>query len=1059
MYLTRVAHHEREHWLEMVWHHAGLTVLYGRNRNQKTGEWERGTPANKYLEQEFAPANDPTIYTSCLLRIKLLKCEQLQPWQVFKALRSAMQKRGHRQVPWAEKTRTTSSSEKLDPQYLEAIDKWQRFKNEVPERFHYPCYYDAWRMGLWTPGKPDRLLSHTDCHAQSTRNVRFNAEDVEKEIMTLAANALKQLPALSSKFKLLKAKGWPQPHEHTGKTTLIPVAADTFGAFLCYGPAGEPFASYAPDSSNPAAMLLRQGSNDDWMGVLGQKIPRFDNRILDNCCLLPRYHVCKVDPRLDYKTGKPFPESLLASEVVFLMKLKNTLVQEPNSQRKLTVQEIRKVFEVLSADIAAIAPDSKEWASKIVNCFSLSKSDWLRKPGIKELTLRPLPGHEVIKAPKETGRSRFSRPVLKILKELILSGESPEAFARTLSPDIRKNQNEQKGLVIKDLQFLRAMGFSWEDLYIPSQTLESLAARHTRNGKINASAAIAELLGSITDPVVRHRLSVFTDRLRYLHRQFGVPEKVALEFVREDFMGPKRKAELLKFQAAREKARKEAREQVSILGLGGKSAALKYELLKAQGGICIFTGKSLSACKLNDYEIEHIVPRNHPRVIGPDAMINYVLTTHETNREKTNQTPYEWFHKECPDQWDGYLERVKKYATTLRNKKVQLLTSANAPELVERYTALAETAWISKLAQTVVSLYFGWKNGCDAAGHKRITIVSGGLTGRLRRKFRLNSILNPCPKGEDEFLWEEKCEKNRNDDRHHALDAMIISFIPDWVRNPSKTSFFQLPKDIKKRLAKEIVSVVPRNLCYEKPTLKETIYGARQDNGQTAIVNRVSLLSCAYKPVAKGKVVFDLEYALKNARAIRDPHIAQKVVDFLATHPCEKDWRDFCSDITQTKWPKQGARILKVSVYCASADEYKDLSKDGTGAWRHGDPHKGQIIYHDPSGKLVVRPVYAHDSIQSVKNEIRQLGKEAHVYAFVYSGCTFETMRTLPVDLYRMVDSKTKHRSPASLPLPPGKYMLNTLMKSQGVEFTSSTGQRMAASLKVLVEAGMCPCE
>ncbi len=148
-----------------------------------------------------------------------------------------------------------------------------------------------------------------------------------------------------------------------------------------------------------------------------------------------------------------------------------------------------------------------------------------------------------------------------------------------------------------------------------------------------------------------------------------------------------------------------------------------------------------------------------------------------------------------------------------------------------RYTALAETAWITKLAQTIISICFGWQNGVGADGRKRVTAVSGGLTARVRRKYCLNSILNPCPEGEDAFLWEEKCEKNRSDDRHHALDAMVISFIPGWVRDVRKEHFFRFPEPIHQNAKgffdREIVGVVPKNIALEKPSLEETIYGRR----------------------------------------------------------------------------------------------------------------------------------------------------------------------------------------------------------------------------------------
>jgi hypothetical protein len=63
--------------------------------------------------------------------------------------------------------------------------------------------------------------------------------------------------------------------------------------------------------------------------------------------------------------------------------------------------------------------------------------------------------------------------------------------------------------------------------------------------------------------------------------------------------------------------------------------------------------------------------------------------------------------------------------------------------------------------------------------NRRVIVISGGLTARIRRKYRLNSLLNPPPPGTPELVqWEEKAEKNRADDRHHALDAMVINFLP-----------------------------------------------------------------------------------------------------------------------------------------------------------------------------------------------------------------------------------------------------------------------------------------
>jgi CRISPR-associated endonuclease Csn1 len=121
--------------------------------------------------------------------------------------------------------------------------------------------------------------------------------------------------------------------------------------------------------------------------------------------------------------------------------------------------------------------------------------------------------------------------------------------------------------------------------------------------------------------------------------------------------------------------------------------------------MCLYCGQSFAATKLDEYEIEHIVPRSQN---GPDAMVNFVLAHHECNAAKGEQTPFQWWHNNTGQiapsiDWDGYTKLVHSRATPLRNKKVQLLLREDAPELVQRYTALAETAWISKLAQTIAS--------------------------------------------------------------------------------------------------------------------------------------------------------------------------------------------------------------------------------------------------------------------------------------------------------------------------------------------------------------------
>jgi CRISPR-associated endonuclease Csn1 len=1036
MWRTRQAHKAREAWLDEVWKKAGLTPLIGRrvgkvdgagqwiepkDWKKKKGTWKLKHEGDEKLEREFAKAGDPTCYTSCLLRIKLLRGEKLEEWQIYKALHSAVQKRGYGRVPWASRDvgqknlteeelakalkKQDDELAKKDPTYKAAVEAWPKFKQEVPDKqFHYPCFYDAQKMGLWNPAQPDELKERIDHDATSTRRVRFDREDVNREIAELMRQAAKQNDKLKRSFEQWKKTGWKADDPKRGDDGVFPVHASDIGEFLVYGPPGKPdelaekdFGAYLKFRQERS---LHPGSTDDWMAATGQKTPRFDNRIINDCAVFEGMKVCNVAIRYDQKNQRIYPDSLLYAEVTFLMKLKNTLVEDVNGQRKLTVEEIRKIIAVVSKEAQAVKHDLKRWSEAVAKRYALIQRDWGNKKGIKEMNLRPLKGHEEVKAPKTEGRSRYSRPALKVIKALLLSGQKPSLFLKRLEDrepllldeigmDVHDadpvkiiNGNKQKCalprpyILTKHLKFLRDLAQTsdtWEGIYIPEQRLDALEARHRDDdGQVNRLAAIQELIGSNNDPIVRHRLSTFAERLMALEEAYGVPSEIVLEFVRTDFMGDDAKRDLAKFQKDREKARLEARKLVLDYGYQDTFAPLKYELLKQQGDDCLYCGKAISMDELDQCEIDHIVPRSE-RHRGPDAMVNYVLACHECNQLKRDQTPYEYKHGKPG--WDAYAERVNKHAATLRNKKIQLLLREDAPLLVDKYTALAETAWISRLAKKLASLHFGWKNGVDEKGVLRVTVVSGGLTGRIRRKYKLNGILDV------NAVTEEEAEKNRTDKRHHALDAMMIAFLPGWMRDEKKQKFFRFPDPVAANprafFDAEIKRIMPENMAGEKAVLAETIYGSRQDQPGMVIVRRALVRDLAYKPATQqGKVEFDCDYALKQFKSIRDKAIRERLTAFMNKKTTAAQWDEFCKEFRVVRPDgSAGARILRVRMTVGAADEYRDMSKDQGGAWRKAKKgHKGQIIFIGEDGKPAVRPVYVFESEAAVMRELKQAG-------------------------------------------------------------------------------------
>ncbi len=136
MWRTRQAHRARESWLDEVMLKAGIEPLVGRRTVKLGGKWQSGPESQEQkrnrerLEREFAAPGDSTCYTSCLLRIKLLRGEKLEPWQIYKALHSAIQRRGYDpDIPW--KIRTRTKSEASDPE-LGSYRKYLRLTTKTP---------------------------------------------------------------------------------------------------------------------------------------------------------------------------------------------------------------------------------------------------------------------------------------------------------------------------------------------------------------------------------------------------------------------------------------------------------------------------------------------------------------------------------------------------------------------------------------------------------------------------------------------------------------------------------------------------------------------------------------------------------------------------------------------------------------------------------------------------------------------------------------------------------------------------------------------------------------
>ncbi|OYW71591.1 MAG: hypothetical protein B7Z37_27365 [Verrucomicrobia bacterium 12-59-8] len=699
-------------------------------------------------------------------------------------------------------------------------------------------------------------------------------------------------------------------------------------------------------------------------------------------------------------------------------------------------------------------------------------------------------GKEIIEMPKATGRARFSRPALRLVKELLLSGLSPAEFKAALldlnNPaydELRKavklvgdggremNTQEMRGMIAADLDFLDNIGASWDKISIRDERLEAISEL-TQAEKEARQAAITRMIGMEINPKIRHRLTLLDHILDEVIADGRPLDRVVLEFAREEWLGPKRRKELMDFQAERKQQNITAR-----LSLGGEvtqKAVLKHQLLTEQGGRCLFCGKNFSNPKTTNvahgelsFENAHLAHIVADSKGGPRAYVNLVLACDGCNRAQENRYHADAFaQNRFPIGWDAFMGIVSGCAGMRPFKKKILCTKSEdeAALMVQNKTALQETAWIAKLARVLICLKLGWK--LDAEGEeRRIVVVTGSVTNRVATRYGLYSLLggpervkkladakaaietavknveeasddeldklcDDFPKewkmkkrkgadhwDKDHALWllrrlhianeDEINEKDRKDDRHHALDAMVLSFLSHKAGNPRESLYFGLPpgKNWKEEFSLRLSSVQAESLRFEKPVLRETIYGLRPgESGKLSAVIRREVFPMAYGGLTPdGKLI---KFAVGNLRS-RLPSIRIKSISSLLGaiandlegiadgQKREKEWYLLCQDL---RLKPNGPLIKKVSCWSDKPEQanYCNMSKDwtpereaaGKGQWRCAKgSHQGQWVYLDTLSKPRIRAVKVFESIAKVKSDLEADSDCARVVMFLQSGC------------------------------------------------------------------------
>ena len=312
------------------------------------------------------------------------------------------------------------------------------------------------------------------------------------------------------------------------------------------------------------------------------------------------------------------------------------------------------------------------------------------------------------------------------------------------------------------LQANRESGELFNELPYYGEALE----RHVGFGSNNPDDGPEQRYGKIANPAVHIALNELRKIVNELIGDYGHPTQIVVEVTRDLKNSPKVKADIEKAQHKQQEANEKFKEALAGIGISDPS---RDDLLKMRLWVelnenvasrcCPYTGEQIGIERMfgpdSDVEIEHILPLSQTL---DDSLANKTLAVRKANRDKGGQTPSQAF-EHSPGDYD--YEAILQRASLLPKRKAFRF----GPDGIERFLredtdftarALNDTAYLSRLSREYLSLITPENN---------VWVVPGKLTGLLRKKLGLDGLLG------------REGIKNRDDHRHHAVDAAVIGII------------------------------------------------------------------------------------------------------------------------------------------------------------------------------------------------------------------------------------------------------------------------------------------
>jgi len=358
--------------------------------------------------------------------------------------------------------------------------------------------------------------------------------------------------------------------------------------------------------------------------------------------------------------------------------------------------------------------------------------------------------------------------------EKIANAPLPEGYGSLCAKALNKILPELKKEVVTYDKAVLAAGFEHHSNISHAATGEILPLlpyygeylqRHVGFGTGIPEDHPEKRYGKIANPTVHIGLNQIRVVVNALIERYGHPSEVIVELARDLKQSQEQRKEDNKRQADNQSRNERLRQDIAgALNISAERVrrddiqkVLLWEELShdAADRRCPYSGVQISVQMLlsDQVEIEHILPFSQTL---DDGLNNKTVAMRQANRIKGNRTPWEARDDFAAQGWkhEDMLARAEKMP---KNKRYRFGDDGYQRWLREDKTFLAralnDTRHLSRVAREYISLI------CPQSTR----VIPGQMTAMLRSKFGLNDILGLHG------------EKNRNDHRHHAVDACVIA--------------------------------------------------------------------------------------------------------------------------------------------------------------------------------------------------------------------------------------------------------------------------------------------